>query len=92
MSKMEEKIKIILDEKHLESQNKLNNQINGIFLFGFISGIIFSYCNLIGYIGGFFLGIIIRNNLTKKTEKIIENSLKLFCDSLEYGKKMLKID
>lgn len=47
MSKMEEKIKLILDEKHIESQNKLNSQINGIFLFGFISGIIFSYCNLI---------------------------------------------
>ena len=92
MSKMEEKIKLILDEKHIESQNKLNSQINGIFLFGFISGIIFSYSNIIGYIGGFFLGIIIRNNLSKKTEKIIENSLKLFCDSLEYGKKMLKID
>lgn len=92
MSKMKEKIKLILDEKYIESQNKLNSQINGIFLFGFISGIIFSYSNIIGYIGGFFLGIIIRNNLSKKTEKIIENSLKLFCDSLEYGKKMLKID
>ena len=92
MSKMEDRLRIILEEKSIESQKNLDKQITGIFLFGFMCGIIFSYSSMIGYIGGFLVGIVVRNNLTKQSNEYVERTVVLFTNVIYSAKKMLKID
>ena len=66
MSKAEEKIKKILDDHMHNNMKNINEQIGGIFLYGFITGVIASYSGLLSYLAGISTGII----LSKKYEYI----------------------
>ena len=71
---MEEKLKNILITINKEHQKKISDQIYGIFLLGFILGVIFSYTGILGFFAGFCCGIIIRNRFYKQTNEFIEKS------------------
>lgn len=54
MPSLDDRLRIILSDH----RNKINNDIFGMIMFGFILGVFFSYTNLLGIIIGFILGII----------------------------------
>ena len=45
-----------LNREHLEFVNK---RLSGIFVLGFVCGIVFSYCGIIGFLGGGIVGLFI---------------------------------
>ena len=73
MSKTEERLKNILNEINNKHKQKIDQQIYGIFLFGFMIGVVFSYTSLLGYSAGFVTGIIACNNFPRKVRDRIED-------------------
>lgn len=91
MSKTEERLKKVLTEINNDHKNKIDQQIYGIFLCGFMTGVIFSYTSLLGYSAGFITGIIINNNFSNKFNEYIENINYIFSNSLNKMKTLLNI-
>ena len=59
MSKMEEKLKYILEKENEKHIKNMNEKISGIFLYGIIVGIIISHTGFLGYFTGVCSGLII---------------------------------
>ena len=98
MSKTIEKLKGLLDDHHktivnTNDKNKvqLEQRITSVFLFGFIIGIIFSYTSIIGFMAGFLTGVVVRNNLSKRTHDFIENIINIFFGIFNNIKNSLNI-
>lgn len=91
MSKIEERLKNVLNEINTEHKQKIDQQIYGIFLFGFIIGILFSYTSLLGYSAGFVTGIIACNNFPKKVKERIEDITYICSNLFDKMKIMLQV-
>jgi len=92
MSKTEERLRNVLNEMNSKHKQKIDQQIYGIFLFGFMMGVIFSYTNLLGYSAGFVTGIIACNNFPTKALDRIEDLNHIFSNVLNKIKIMLYAD
>lgn len=79
MSRNEEKLKKLL----LEIDQKRNENLNGIFFFGFIIGIITSFSGLLGIISGLFLGFIISSYYQDFSNKIVRFISNMFNQYME---------
>ena len=82
---------IKIDKQLSDHQTKMDQQLSSLFLFGFVSGFIFSYTGLMGFIIGFLSGLIIRNSFSKKSYDTIEKITDIFCNILHKAKVMLNI-
>ena len=91
MTKSGDSIKKILNEINEEHQKKIDGQIYGIFLFGFLSGIIFSYTSFLGFFIGFLTGLVIRNNFSKQSYEFIEKISILSKNMLDKVKMMINL-
>jgi len=92
MTKMEDRVRTLLTTLNDEHQKKIDQQISGIFLFGFMAGIIFSYTSTLGYIAGFLTGVVVRNNFSKKSHEFVEKSVDNFYNIFNKAKDMLKLN
>ena len=72
MSKMEQRIEKLLDAYMEKHKNYVGEKTTGIFLYGFMSGVVFSYSGLLGYIFGIGTGAFLANNLKKYRCLIID--------------------
>lgn len=75
---MERRIKMMLKEMN---DAHIDGQLSGIFLFGFIMGIVFSYTGIIGFTCGIATGIVLARkypdsvlNTTEKTSSVFYNA------------------
>ena len=91
MTKSEDKLKILLKEINEDHQVKIDQQIYGIFLFGFLSGVLFSHTGLIGFSVGFLTGLVIRNSFSKKSYETIEKITDIFSNMLNKAKVMFNV-
>ena len=91
MSKIEERLKSVLNEINTEHKQKIDQQIYGIFLFGFMMGIMFSYTSLLGYSSGFVTGVIVSNNFPKKLQERIEDLNYIFSNIFNKMKTMIHL-
>jgi|LakMenEpi03Aug12_release.lakeMendotaPanAssembly.Ray.scaffolds.fasta_scaffold202812_1 hypothetical protein len=91
MTKSEDSLKKILNEINEEHQIKIDNQIYGIFLFGFISGYIFSYTGFMGFFIGLLTGLVIRNTFSKKSYETIEKISDIFYSMLNKAKNFINL-
>lgn len=78
MSKVEEKIKKILNDHMYNNTKNINEQIGGIFLYGFITGIIASYSGLLSYLAGISTGIILSKKYDYISCYISKNAVDIF--------------
>ena len=78
-----------IDQQLSDHQTKMDQQLSSLFLFGFVSGFIFSYTGLMGFIVGFSSGLIIRNNFSKKSYDTIEMITDVFFNILNKVKVIL---
>jgi hypothetical protein len=102
MTKSDDKLKALLkeinedhqtkiDKQIYDHQTKIDQQFSGIFLFGFLSGVVFSYTGLMGFVVGFSTGLVIRNSFSKKSYETIENVTDIFFNILNKTKVMLNV-
>ena len=91
MTKSEDKLKILLKEINEDHQIKIDQQISGIFLFGFLSGVVFSYTGLMGFSVGFSTGLVIRNSFSKKSYETIEKVTDIFFNMINKAKVMFNV-
>ena len=88
---MEDKLKNILITLNNEHEKKINEQISGIFLFGFMIGIIFSYTGFLGYSSGFITGIVLRNHFSKQISEFMEKTNYVYYIIIKKVKNNLEI-
>ena len=56
---MEERVRTIMIELNQNHRKYMNERISGIFSFGFVMGLIFSYTGILGFISGIIVGIVL---------------------------------
>lgn len=79
-TKTEERLKKLLDEQ-LESHMTITNErVSGIFMYGFIMGVIMSYSGFLAYFAGIGTGVLISKKykyisyqITEKVSYIFQN-------------------
>jgi uncharacterized membrane protein required for colicin V production len=91
MTKMEDRVKTLLSTMNDKHQKKIDQQISGIFLFGFMTGIVFSYTGILGYIAGFLAGVVVRNSFSKKSQEFVEKSVDTFYNVFNKAKTVLNL-
>jgi hypothetical protein len=82
-AKTEERIKKMLED-HMDNQITIvNDRIGGVFVYGFIAGVIMSYSGFLSYFAGIGTGIaiankykFISNQISEKMTYIFDNFLK----------------
>ena len=84
-TKTEDRIKKILDNQ----LTTINDHASGIFLYGFIAGVIMSYSGFLSYITGIGTGILISNKYKYIAYQITEKAGYLFQNVLNTSKKYL---
>ena len=78
MSKIEDKMRNLLDDYMVNNVKKINERVGGVFLYGFMTGVIASYSGFISYIAGISTGIIIAKKYDYISYYISENCVELF--------------
>jgi hypothetical protein len=81
--KTEEIVKKILDDK----LNSINEKIGGIFVYGFISGVIMCYSGFLSYFCGIGTGIIIANKYSFVSNQISEKVTYIFDNMVKHIQK-----
>jgi hypothetical protein len=77
-TKTEERIKKLLDAQ-LESHMSITNErVSGIFMYGFIAGVIMSYSGFLAYFAGIGTGIIISKKYKYFSYQITEKASYIF--------------
>lgn len=84
-TKTEEKLKKLLDERLDKHIDILNERASGVFLYGFIIGIIMSYSGFLAYFAGIGTGVLfsrkykfISYQITEKATYLFQNIVNLF--------------
>ena len=78
MSILEENIKKKVDEYMNNNIQNINENIGGIFLYGFITGVIASYSGLLPYFAGISSGIILVKKYDYVASYVVENFVNIF--------------
>ena len=81
-TKTEERMKKLLNDQLNDHLNVINERLSGVFLYGFIVGIIISYSGFLSYFAGIGTGIIISKKyiyfsyqITEKVSYLFQNVL-----------------
>lgn len=77
-SKTEDKIKKILDSQLEQHISIMNERATGIFLYGFIAGVIMSYSGFLSYFAGIGTGVLIAKKYDYISYQITEKASYLF--------------
>lgn len=84
-SKTEEKIKKMLDNQLEQQLSTINKRVAGVFLYGFISGVIMSYSGFLSYLAGIGTGVLIAKKyeyisyqITEKASYLLQNSVNMY--------------
>lgn len=78
MTKMEERVQFLLNS-HLEKEKKyVNERLSGIFIFGFICGVIISYSGFLGYSFGVGTGVALSQYYSRYTGRVTKKIILLF--------------
>jgi hypothetical protein len=85
-TKTEERIKKMLDDNLYNHINIVNERVSGIFLYGFIAGVIMSYSGFLAYFAGVGTGILISKKYKYISSQITEKASYLFQNVLNKAK------
>ena len=84
-TKTEEKINKLFDSKLEEHISVLNERIGGVFLYGFIVGVVVSYSGFLSYFAGIGTGVLIAKKyeyisyqITEKATCLLNTVLKTY--------------
>jgi hypothetical protein len=86
-TKTEERIKKILDEQMNHNVDVINERIGGVFIYGFIAGVIMSYSGFLSYFAGICTGIVISNKYKFISHQISEKTTYIFNNVLKHAQK-----
>ena len=86
-SKTEEKIKRMLDSQLEQQLSTINERVAGVFLYGFISGVIMSYSGFLSYFAGIGTGVLITKKYEYISYQITEKASYLFQNGVNMYKK-----
>jgi hypothetical protein len=75
---MEEEVKKLLEDYENRNIKNVNDRIEGIFIYGFIIGIIASYSGLLSYFAGISTGIIFSKKYDYICTYVSESSINMF--------------
>ena len=81
-TKTEEKLKKLLEEqtdKHIEI---VNERVSGVFLYGFIIGVIMSYSGILAYAAGIGTGVLISRKYKYISYQITEKAIYIFQNAI----------
>jgi hypothetical protein len=91
-----EKLKKLLDEQTNNQLKTINERVSGIFLYGFIVGIIMSYSGFLSYFAGIGTGILvsrkykyISHQITEKASYVFQNVINRNKFSINDEKKII---
>jgi hypothetical protein len=87
-TKTEERIKKMLDDNLDERVKIINESFSGVFLYGFISGIIMSYSGFLGFFFGIGTGILISKKYKYISSQITEKASYLFQTVIDKAKNI----
>jgi hypothetical protein len=87
-TKTEERIKKMLDDNLDERIKFFNERFSGVFLYGFIAGIIMSYSGFLGYFAGVGTGILISKKYQYISIQITEKASYLFQNVIDKAKNI----
>lgn len=72
-TKTEEKLKKLLDDQIDKHISIVNDRVSGVFLYGFIAGVIMSYSGFLSYFAGIGTGVMIAKKYKYISYQITEN-------------------
>ena len=87
-TKIEERLKKILDNQLEQHISIINENISGVFLYGFIAGVIMSYSGFLSYFAGIGTGIIISKKYKYISYQITEKASYLFQNVINKSKSI----
>ena len=77
-TKTEEKIKKLLDENLERHVSIMNERVSGVFLYGFMVGVIMSYSGFLSYFAGIGTGVLISKKYKYISYQITEKASYIF--------------
>lgn len=86
---MEERIKVMMKEMNDAHSEYIDERISGIFLFGFIMGLVFSYTGIIGFVCGVATGIVLARKYPKTALRTTENTTGVFFNAFAQAKSFV---
>ena len=89
MTKMEDRIKIMMTEMQETHKKYIDDRISGIFLFGFVMGLVFSYTGIIGFVCGVATGIVLARKFPQKALRTTENTTSVFYNAFNQAKHFM---
>jgi hypothetical protein len=81
-----EKLKKLLDEQTNNQLKIINERVSGIFLYGFIVGIIMSYSGFLSYFAGIGTGILVSRKYKYISHQITEKASYIFQNVINRNK------
>ncbi len=82
-TKSEDRIRKLLDEQTNRNIKIVNDKIGGIFLYGFILGVIMSYSGFLSYFAGIGTGILVAKKYEFVSHKISEKAMYVFQNTIK---------
>lgn len=77
-TKTEEKLKKLLDDNLERHVSVVNERLSGVFLYGFIVGVIMSYSGFLAYFAGIGTGVLISKKYKYISYQITEKASYIF--------------
>ena len=77
-TKTEERLIALFESQTIKQNQIISDKAYGLFLFGFISGIVFSYSGFGGYLFVVISGIMIGKHYDKISSMIVNNTITMF--------------
>ena len=87
----EKDINKFLDDKFEKHINEMNERLSGIFLCGFMVGVIASYSGFLSYLSGVGTGVILVNKYSYLSSQIADKASVIFQNVLNIINLKLKI-
>lgn len=88
-TKTEEKLRNMLDEQLDKHVEVVNERVSGVFLYGFIVGIIMSYSGFLAYFAGIGTGVLIARKYEFISYQITEKASYLFQNVVNHFDKKI---
>ena len=81
-NKSDDRIRKLLDEQINRNINSVNDRIGGIFVYGFILGVIMSYSGFLSYFAGVGTGIVVAKKYKFISHQISEKAMYIFQNTI----------
>lgn len=86
---MQDQLKTLFEDRFTEQQNALNKQSQTIFLCGFLSGVLFSYTGVVGFLVGVISGLALKHMSSETADSGLAAFTTKCQNMVDYVRKVL---